>query len=356
MKKLILASSSPTRKILLTEAGLNFEVEPTNYEEDMSLPMSPQDLVMHLSRGKAEDVAKRYKEAVVLGADTIIVYENKVLGKPHTPARAIEMLEMLSGKQHSAISGFTIIDTENDKTISKFVETKVFFRDLDAKEIEEYVATGEPLDKAGAYGILENGSKFIKEIEGSKTNIAGLPMEEVLETLKEYLPLDEQVDVVDENCDFIKVVSKKTAHIEGLLHKCVIAQVIDSQDRWLLVKQSKDRQDAGQYVSPMGGHVSAGENDIDALKREVFEELGLKDFKYEYMGRVIYNREVIGRKENHYMIMYKVFSDEKPVLSHEAESCRYFTLDELKKESKEHPENFGGAFHAIAKEFHHHLL
>ena len=167
---------------------------------------------------------------------------------------------------------------------------------------------------------------------------------------------DEKVDIIDENCNFVKVVFKKDAHVEGLLHKCVIAQLIDSQGRWCLVKQSSDRQDAGQYVSPMGGHVSAGESDIDALKREVLEELGLKDFKYEYMGRVIYNREVIGRKENHFFIMYKVFSDEEPVLGNEAESCKYFTLDKIKKELKENPRNFGDAFHAVVKEFHQHLL
>ena len=168
--------------------------------------------------------------------------------------------------------------------------------------------------------------------------------------------MDEQVDVVDENCNSIKIVSKKDAHKEGLLHKCVIAQLIDSQNRWLLIKQSSGRQDAGQYVSPVGGHVSAREGDVDALKREILEEIGLKDFKYEYIGRVIYNRQVIGRKENHYFIMYKVFSDEKPVLSHEAESYRYFTPDELKKELKDHPKDFGDAFYAVAKEFHHHLL
>ena len=170
------------------------------------------------------------------------------------------------------------------------------------------------------------------------------------------MPPDEQVDIVDENCNFIKVVSKKNAHAESLLHKCVIAQVIDTKGRWLLVRQSGGRQDAGQYVSPAGGHVSAGEGDIDALKREVLEELGLKDFKYEYMGRVIYNREVIGRKENHFFIMYKVFSDGEPILGHEAESCKYFTLEELKKELRENPKKFGDAFHAVVKEFHHHLL
>jgi septum formation protein len=184
VKKLILASNSLTRKRLLTDAGLVFEIDPSNYEEDMTLPMPPKELVAHLSRGKAKDVAQRHKKAIVLGADTIIVYKDKILGKPHTPEKAKEMLKMLSGKQHSAITGFTIIDTENNKTISKAIETKVFFRDLTDKEIDGYIATGEPLNKAGSYAILENGSKLIDKIEGSKTNVSGLPMEEVMETLK----------------------------------------------------------------------------------------------------------------------------------------------------------------------------
>jgi isopentenyl-diphosphate Delta-isomerase len=167
---------------------------------------------------------------------------------------------------------------------------------------------------------------------------------------------EEQVDVVDEHLNLVEVVSKSRAHKEGLLHKCVIAQVIDSRGRWLLVKQSSGRQDAGRYVSPMGGHVSANETDIDALKREVLEELGLKDFRYEYLGKVIYNRAVIGRKENHYFIVYKVFSDEKPVLNYEAESYKYFTLGELKKEYSENPDSFGDGFHAVVKAFHHRLF
>ncbi|MFA5791815.1 MAG: Maf family protein [Candidatus Paceibacterota bacterium] len=148
--------------------------------------MSPKELVAHLSWGKAKDVAERYKEAVVLGADTIIVYKDKILGKPHTPEKSKEMLKMLSGKQHSAITGFSIIDTKNNNTISKAIETKVFFRNLSDKEIDNYIATGEPLNKAGSYAILELGGKLIDKIEGSKTNVSGLPMEEVMEILKEF--------------------------------------------------------------------------------------------------------------------------------------------------------------------------
>lgn len=187
MKKLVLASSSFTRKNLLTEAGFTFEIDPSSYEEDMTLPMSPQELVMHLSKGKAEDVAKRHKASIILGADTIIVYQDKLLGKPHTPEKAKEMLKMLSGKAHSALTGFTIIDTESNNVFSKSVETKVFFRELTDKEIDDYIATGEPLNKAGAYAILEKGGNFVEKIEGSKSNIAGLPMEEFLKTSKNFL-------------------------------------------------------------------------------------------------------------------------------------------------------------------------
>ena len=170
------------------------------------------------------------------------------------------------------------------------------------------------------------------------------------------MSVDELVDIVDENENVLKVVSKIDAHQEGLLHKCVIAQLIDSKNRWFLTRPSKKRQDEGQYVSPVGGHVSSGENDIDALKREVFEELGLKDFKYEYVGKGIFNREVIGRKENHFFKYYRIFTDAKPTLSHEAESGTSFTLDELKKELEKNPKDFGEAFHFIIKKFLPYLL
>jgi len=186
MKKLILASGSPTRRKLFTEVGLTFEIDPSNYEEDMSLSLSPKELAKHLSKGKADAVAKKHQQAVVVGADTFIVFQDKILGKPHTAERAKEMLKMLSGKKHLVITGFTIVDLENNKTISGAVETEVFFRDITDKEIDDYVATGEPLEKAGSYGILEGGGKFVKEIFGSKSNIAGLPMEAVMEELTNF--------------------------------------------------------------------------------------------------------------------------------------------------------------------------
>lgn len=167
---------------------------------------------------------------------------------------------------------------------------------------------------------------------------------------------DELVDIVDENGNFLEVVSKREAHKKGLLHKTVISEVIDSRGHWLMIKQAKDRQDAGRYVSPMGGHVNAGETEIDALKREMEEELGLRDFKYELVGKEIYNRFVIGRQENHIFIMYKSYSDVVPTLSHEAESYKYFTEEELKKELKENPKMFGEAFHFVVKTFFPNLI
>src|SRR3989344_443628 len=163
---------------------------------------------------------------------------------------------------------------------------------------------------------------------------------------------DEQVDIVDANCNLLHIAFKKEAHEKGLLHKAVIANVINSKGEWLLTIPASSRQDPGQYVSPMGGHVSAGEKDEDALLREVFEELGLKDFKYEFVGRAIFDRHIIGRHENHFFIVYKVFSDQEPVLSYEHESHRYFTKEELKKELKENPQLFGKPFHFVVKNFY----
>lgn len=186
MKKLILASGSPTRKKLFIEAGLIFDVDLSDYQEDMSLPLTPKELAKHLSKGKVEAVAKRHKKGIIVGADTFVVFDNKILGKPHTESKAKETLKMLSGKKHIVVTGFTILDVENNKNVSAAVETEVIFKDLSEKEINDYVATGEPLNKAGSYGILEGGSKFVKEIIGSKSNVAGLPMEAVLDELVSF--------------------------------------------------------------------------------------------------------------------------------------------------------------------------
>lgn len=163
---------------------------------------------------------------------------------------------------------------------------------------------------------------------------------------------DELVDIVDEEGNFIEVVSKREAHEKGLLHKCVVAEIIDSRGRWLMVKQPTSKQDSGQYVSAVGGHVSAGETEVEALKKEAQEEIGLDgDFKYELVGRTVLNRYVLGRQENHLLVLYKIYSDKEPIVNDEVESHKYFTDEELKQELKENPKSFGNAFHFIVEEF-----
>lgn len=163
--------------------------------------------------------------------------------------------------------------------------------------------------------------------------------------------MKERVDIVDNLDRVMYSTTKEEAHEKGLLHRTVIAEVRDSKRRWLFIKQSADRQDAGRYVSPVGGHVKTGETEDNALKRETFEELGLKDFKYRPVGKVIFNRFVVGRQENHYFILYEIDSNAMPVLNHESESYTYFTSRELAKQLKENPRQFGDAFHVLVREF-----
>ncbi len=167
---------------------------------------------------------------------------------------------------------------------------------------------------------------------------------------------EELIDVVDENDHVVSQVAKQEAHERGLLHRCVIAEVFDQEGKWILVKQSADRQDAGQYVSPVGGHIQAGESEIAALKREAFEELRLTNFAYKYIGKAIYNRFVRNRQENHYFILYEIITDETPKLNHESKSFQRFSVEEIKKELKNHPTIFGDAFHFVMKEFYSSLL
>lgn len=165
--------------------------------------------------------------------------------------------------------------------------------------------------------------------------------------------MDELVDIVDSDNVVTGSTTKREAHEKGLLHRTAIGEIRDSRGNWLLVKQSSKRQDAGQYVSPVGGHVKAGESEEDALKREASEEVGFDgDFKFEFVGRAIFDRKVIGRHENHFFIVYKITSDAIPVLNHESESYRSFTEAELKQEIKTHPELFGGAFIFVLQTFY----
>jgi septum formation protein len=185
MKKIILASTSPGRKKALEDAGFVFDIVPSDFEEDMTLPLSPQELTIHLAQGKARAVAEHFSDAIIIGADTVGVFKNQVLGKPHTEEKSYEMLRMLSGNVHSMITGLVIIDTQSQREMVKSVESKIWFRDIQQEEIVEYTRTGEALQKAGAYAYQLEGRKFVERTEGSESNIIGLPIEALREALKE---------------------------------------------------------------------------------------------------------------------------------------------------------------------------
>ena len=185
-RKIVLASTSPRRKELFEKTGLAFEVCPGDYEEDMTLPMVPKELAKFLSLGKAQSVVSKFPDALIIGSDTFIAFEDKVLGKPHTPERAKEMLQMLCGKEHSIFTGYALIDTKNGKTINDAIEVKVYFKNYSEQEIDEYVTTGEPLDKAGAYALQKIGAKLIERIEGDRDSAIGLPVTDILKSLKEF--------------------------------------------------------------------------------------------------------------------------------------------------------------------------
>jgi len=186
MKRIILASASPRRRELLEKIGLKFEVEPSNYAEDMRSRLSPGELAKSISLEKAKVVASKHKNAIVIAADTFIVFRGKIMGKPGTEAEARKMLMMLRGKSHSVITGFTILDTDRNKVLTKSVETIIHIKNLTPEEIDAYVKSKEPLDKAGAYAIQGLGSVIVERIEGDYFNVMGLPLSALAEGLKEF--------------------------------------------------------------------------------------------------------------------------------------------------------------------------
>ena len=186
MKEIVLASASPRRKEILEITGLNFCVCASDYEEDLDLSLKPHKLARFLSLKKAEAVANKYKDAIIIAADTFIYYKNRLLGKPHTEKEAKKMLGLLNGKVHSVITGFTIMDTGSGQIVSKSEVTKVYFKKLTDEEISAYVSSGEPLDKAGAYAIQGLGAVFIEKIDGDFFNVMGLPLSALAESLKKF--------------------------------------------------------------------------------------------------------------------------------------------------------------------------
>ena len=177
--KLILASNSPRRKQLLTEAGLTFSVIPSNFKEEENCGLPPALYCKQLAENKAKSVYNK-DDSIVLGADTIVVFNGEILGKPKDKNDAINMLTKLSGNKHLVITGYAII--KNGVVYSGYEETFVEFNNLSPTLIKDYVESGSPLDKAGAYGI-QDGYELVKNILGDYNNVVGLPVNKILEIL-----------------------------------------------------------------------------------------------------------------------------------------------------------------------------
>jgi septum formation protein len=183
--KIILASSSPRRKELLGALGLEFEVMHPSSDETVSGDETPEAFALRVSREKASSVSRGLGNGfVVIGVDTIVVVDGEILGKPGDHEEASSMLRKLSGKEHHVYTAFSIVKPENELLHSEVVDTRVQVKALAASEIEGYIKTGEPMDKAGAYGIQGLGSFMVSGIEGSYSNVVGLPVDELLEALK----------------------------------------------------------------------------------------------------------------------------------------------------------------------------
>jgi septum formation protein len=182
--KIILASGSPRRYELFSSLGLPFERMQSDMEEDFGTPGDPRDFALKMAQAKAEALSSLRPDSVIIGADTIVVADGEILGKPGTEERALEMLGLLNGKRHRVITGITIIHSDKGVVETGAKITEVEFHRVEEKSIHEYVVSGEPLDKAGAYGIQGKGRFLIKSIEGCYHNVVGLPLCLLVELLR----------------------------------------------------------------------------------------------------------------------------------------------------------------------------
>lgn len=169
---------------MLQQINLDFEIVPSSYEENMGLNLSPKKMVQVFAEGKAMDVALKRKKGIVIGVDTFIVYKKEKLGKPLTKEKAIKTLRKISGKEIKVYSGICIIDVENKNKIIDYEISKIKLKKLTKQEIESYVKTGEPLDKAGSFAIQEMGGIFVEKVDGCYSNIIGLPLYNLYKNLK----------------------------------------------------------------------------------------------------------------------------------------------------------------------------
>lgn len=186
-----LASSSPRRRKLLKQLGFDFTTFSVDVEETLLNDETPQEAVQRLAEEKLNEAVKKVSDGIIITADTLVVLNNTILGKPKDQNEAKEMLRTLSGNTHTVFTGFAIFNSPENRKIVDYEETRVTFYDLTENEIVNYVGTGSPLDKAGSYGIQDDiGAAFIKRIEGCYYNVVGLPLAKVYHSLLKVLSID----------------------------------------------------------------------------------------------------------------------------------------------------------------------
>jgi septum formation protein len=192
MSRIILASQSPRRKNLLKQIGIRFEIHPSEKEEVIT-DTNPIRIVQDLAMMKARDVARKYPDSLIIGADTIVVFNKQILGKPANTEEALSILKQLSDSTHAVYTGVALVKTDKTGDLSHthtfYEQTKVTFSALEIADMKAYIKTGSPMDKAGAYGIQDDlGALFVEKIEGDYYNVVGLPLNRLYRELKLFLP------------------------------------------------------------------------------------------------------------------------------------------------------------------------
>jgi len=192
-QRIILASKSPRRKYLLEQINLKFDVIASTVLEYTEDELTPAEFAEKMALSKASDVARSVNNALIIGADTIVVHDDEILGKPVDDEDAKRLLKRLSGHTHNVYTGVALLKTDNngepERSITFYSKTNVVFAKLDDKEIEEYVNSGSPMDKAGAYGIQDDwGSLFVKRIDGDYYNVVGFPLQKFYTMMKSFAP------------------------------------------------------------------------------------------------------------------------------------------------------------------------
>ena len=186
-KKLILASISPRRENLLRMIGFDFEIVDSQVDEQSEVYTIPEVHVLELAQRKVLKVAEKINSGLIIGADTIVVLNNQILGKPKDAKQAKEILKQLSDRTHTVYTGFAIVEKPSGEMLSEYVKTLVSFRELADEEIDRYIQSGSPFDKAGAYGIQDQGALFVEKIDGCFYNVMGLPVTKLYQALGKFI-------------------------------------------------------------------------------------------------------------------------------------------------------------------------